>query len=112
MPRPWCLDISGTLSDALPDSPFFLVICARPSGDFIQRAPTPTAPRFIGVDLANVITGRTDTVVYLTAGFSSSAAAYHGTLSSGGCLTTGYPILPSEKPPRRDQMIPPLARRV
>jgi hypothetical protein len=47
----------STLPDALPDGPFFIVIGARPSGDFIQRAPTTAALRFLGVDLANIITG-------------------------------------------------------
>jgi hypothetical protein len=57
MQRPYCLDFPGTLPDALPDGPLFLVIGARPGGDFIQRAPTATAPRFFGVDLANIIAG-------------------------------------------------------
>jgi hypothetical protein len=46
-----------TLPNALPDGPFFLVICARPGSNFIQRAPTATAPGFFGVDLANIIAG-------------------------------------------------------
>jgi hypothetical protein len=57
MQRPYRLDIPGTLPDALPDGPLFIVIGARPGGDFIQRAPTATAPRLFGVDLANVIAG-------------------------------------------------------
>jgi hypothetical protein len=55
--RPCGLDIRGSLPDALPDGPLFIVIGARPSGDFIQRAPTAAALRFLGVDLANIITG-------------------------------------------------------
>jgi hypothetical protein len=47
----------GTLPDVLPDGPLFIVIGARPGGDFIQRTPTATAPRLFGVDLANVIAG-------------------------------------------------------
>jgi hypothetical protein len=57
MQRPYRLDIPGTLPDALPDGPLFIVIGARPGGDFIQRAPTATAPRLFAVDLANVIAG-------------------------------------------------------
>jgi hypothetical protein len=57
MQRPYRLDIPGTLPDALPDGSLFIVIGARPGGDFIQRAPTATAPRLFAVDLANVIAG-------------------------------------------------------
>jgi hypothetical protein len=77
MQRPYGLDISCTLADALPDGPLFIVIGARPGGDFIQRAPTATAPRFFGVDLANIIAGRTDAILDLTTRLPSSTAAYH-----------------------------------